>query len=180
MRPMKLDYHVRMAQVADARPLAVLALQVFLHTYATDGVSSTISEHVLQEITPEKYAAIIQSSSSVVLVAERDKHLLGFAILQLDAPCADSPDATIELETLYVQEHFTGKGIGSTLLGESHRHSEMRANGRLWLTVNVKNVRAVSFYVRHQYRKVGTHVFVLGGVRHDNHVMLSPPIHLID
>ena len=180
MRPMKLDYHVRKAQVADARPLAVLALQVFLHTYATDGVSSTISEHVLQEITPEKYAAIIQNSSSVVLVAERDNNLLGFAVLQLNAPCADSPDATIELETLYVQEHFTGKGVGSTLLGEARRLSNNSANGRLWLTVNVKNVRAISFYVHHQYMKVGTYVFVLGGVGHDNHVMVSPPIHSVD
>lgn len=171
---MKLDYLIRKGQPTDANPLAVLATQVWLHTYATEGVSSSISKFVLNEITPDKYASLMQNSSALVLVAERNENLLGFAVLQLKAPCSNAPDATIELETLYVQAHFTGRGIGSALLTESQRMAEVLANSRLWLTVNVKNERAISFYSGHGYRKVGTHVFLLGDVGHDNDVMLGP------
>jgi ribosomal protein S18 acetylase RimI-like enzyme len=169
-----MDYLVRKAQPADARLLAVLATQVWLHTYATEGVSSSISEFVLNEITPDKYTALLQNSSALVLVAERNQNLLGFAVLQLETPCSNAPDATIELETLYVQAHFTGKRIGSALLTESQRMAEVLANSRLWLTVNVKNERAISFYSGHRYSKVGTHVFLLGDVGHDNDVLLGP------
>ena len=40
-----------------------------------------------------------------------------------------------------------------------------RANSRLWLTVNATNNRAIAFYDRKGYAKVGTAYFVLGTER---------------
>jgi ribosomal protein S18 acetylase RimI-like enzyme len=168
---MQLDYVIRGAQPSDAAQLAVLATQVWLHTYARDGVSATIAEYVRKEITPEHYAALIQSSSARILVAESDSNLLGCAVLQLDQHSATAPDVSVELKTLYVQEHFIGKGIGATLLTGAEKMAESLARSGLWLTVNARNERALSFYSRHRYKKVGTTVFVLGGVGHENHVM---------
>ena len=170
---MSLDYLVRKAQPEDAKRLSVLAVQVWLHTYATDGVSSLISEYVLNELTPEKYTALLQSPSALILVAEQGENLLGFAVVQLGTACRNAQDATAELATLYVQAHFVGKGIGSTLLKEAQELAKVRASSRLWLTVNVKNERATMFYAKHGYTKIGTYVFVLGDVGHDNHVMVG-------
>jgi ribosomal protein S18 acetylase RimI-like enzyme len=43
----------------------------------------------------------------------------------------------------------------------------------LWLTVNAKNDRAIAFYARQGYTKVGTAYFVLGEGRHENHVLIG-------
>jgi hypothetical protein len=54
---MRLD--IRSGRSEDANRLAVLAAQVWLHTYATGGITADIAEYVLHELTPEKYLALL-------------------------------------------------------------------------------------------------------------------------
>ncbi|MCX7240250.1 MAG: GNAT family N-acetyltransferase [Burkholderiales bacterium] len=172
---MQLDYLVRTADAADAKRLAVLAMQVWLHTYATQGVSSPIADYVLGELTADKYTALLQHPAKVVLVAEQEDALLGFVVVELDAPCPDSPDACVELATLYVQAHSGGKGIGTALLGQAQALARQRSDSRLWLSVNVHNRHACAFYARRGYRKIGSLLFMLDGVGHENDVLISAP-----
>jgi hypothetical protein len=46
---MRLD--IRSGRSEDANRLAVLAAQVWLHTYATGGITADIAEYVLHELT---------------------------------------------------------------------------------------------------------------------------------
>ncbi len=166
-------HRVREAQTDDASRLAVLATQVFLHTYATEGVSFSISDFVLDELTPAKYAALLQDPCVLILVAETGDNLVGLAVLRFDTSCPNAQSISVELQTLYVQEHFFGQGIGTSLLEEAQALAKLRSSSGLWLTVNARNDRATSFYTRRGYVKVGVVVFVLGGVGHDNNVMVQ-------
>lgn len=170
---MKFTPVIRIARSGDASRLAALALQVWLHTYATEGISPSIASYVLQELTPAKFAALLQSPSAYVMVAEQGENLFGFAVVQLDAPCPNAPDSKAELETLYVQEHFMRRGLGTRLLIEAQALTKQRTGTRLWLAVNAKNRRALAFYLRHGYTQVGLSDFVLDGVAHENHVMVG-------
>ena len=44
---MRQSFHVRLGVAEDAGRLAVLVAQVWLHTYATDGISPEIAAYVL-------------------------------------------------------------------------------------------------------------------------------------
>ena len=171
---MRQSFHVRFGAAEDAGCLAVLAAQVWLHTYATDGISTEIAEYVLAHITPEQYAQMLRDASTQVLVAMHAHHVVGLAVIRFDTPCPDHPDLSAELQTLYVQEHFLGQAVGSLLLEAAEALARHRANSRLWLTVNVTNSRAIAFYARKGYAKVGTAYFVLGTERHENHVLAGP------
>jgi ribosomal protein S18 acetylase RimI-like enzyme len=166
-------HSIRHAQPEDAPRIAVLAAQVWLHTYATQGVSSVIADYVLAELTPQAFAAKLANPATTVLVAERDAHLLGLAVIQSGATCANDPAATVELATLYVQAHCKGQGVGSRLLLEARAVAASNAGSRLWLTVNAQNDAAIGFYAHHNFHRVGTADFVLGGVAHENLVMLG-------
>ena len=174
---MGLHFNLRPARAADAPVLAVLAAQVWLHTYATKGVSRVIADYVLREITPAKFAASLEDPCAITLVAECDENLVGFAAMRLNITCPSPSKAAsnIELETLYVQAHFLGQGIGSALLrkAEEMAQAHATASSGLWLTVNARNARAIGFYAAHGYQKIGTHVFKLGGVSHENHVLVG-------
>ena len=50
---MRQSFHVRPGVAEDAGRLAVLAAQVWLHPYATEGLSPEIAEYVLAHLTPE-------------------------------------------------------------------------------------------------------------------------------
>ena len=167
------DLSIRPARPDDASRLAVLATQVWLHTYATDGITTDIAEYVLREITPEKYQQILIDPTSAILVAECDTHLVGLAVVKFDTACPAGNFSSVELQTLYVQAHFIGRGAGKSLLGAAQAVARQRADAVLWLTVNAQNARAIAFYTHHGYTKVGTTHFVLGEGRYENHVLIG-------
>ena len=65
MRP---DPLLRAASPDDAQNLATLATQVFLHTYATNGISRAISGHVMETFSPAKFSALIADPMATVWV----------------------------------------------------------------------------------------------------------------
>ncbi len=168
--------NIRPACLEDSIRLAVLATQVWTHTYATDGISQDIAEYLLQELTPENYRGAISDASTLVLVAERDTCLVGFAVVKFGSVCNVEGAADTELKTLYVQEHFTAQGVGRLLLLASQAAAQERTKSSLWLSVNATNHRAMAFYARHGYRKIGTSYFVLAEVHYENHVLVGDPI----
>jgi len=170
---MPLEATIRQGVSSDAERLSVLAAQVWLHTYATDGISAVIARYVSSELSVDKFLAILAREHSTVLIAEADENILGYAVINVDAPCP-SGSSTVELASLYVQEHFIRKGIGSSLLLES-RHVALRRVGgsAIWLMVNAENWPAMAFYNRHGFVKTGIAYFELGGEKYENHVLVS-------
>lgn len=165
---------IRAGVPGDATRLAVLASQVWLHTYAWNGVSEDIAAYVLAELTPEKYGAMLREPATHVIVAEIGDSLVGFAVVKSGQDCPAGQGLTVELQTLYVQAHFLGQGIGRDLLLAAQAHARERSGQALWLTVNAQNARAIAFYDRQGYTKIGTTWFVLGEGRHENHVLVGP------
>ncbi|WP_199873456.1 GNAT family N-acetyltransferase [Ideonella sp. A 288] len=169
-------WRLRAATSADARCLAVLAQQVFLDTYATQGVRPPIADEALSAFAPDTLAALIGRTGTELIVAERDGHLLGFAQVSLGVAQAMVPGglpatAQAELDRLYVQERFTGQHLGTRLLAEAERRAAARGARVLWLTPWVHNARALAFYRRRGYVDHGATVFRLGDESHENRVL---------
>ena len=174
---MPMEPTIRRAVTADANCLAALAIQVWLHTYATDGIRPALADYVLTEFTEQRFTERINDPMSVLLVAEIKQHLVAYALLSLHAPCRTSAQGNVELATLYVQAHFAGTGLGSALL--KHSQAWLRqgdAQARVWLSVWTHNPRAIDFYRKHQFEQVGTTQFEFGGERHENLVLLAPGV----
>lgn len=159
---------IRPARTADAHALAALSIQVWLATY-TEGVSDLFARHVLSEFTPEKFLSLLNASDVVLHIAEVDERLVGYSLVHSGVPQPLVPEADSELCTLYVQEPFARCGVGSALL-----QAASEGHNRLWLLVNVQNLRACRFYEKHGFVVRGSTDFVLGEGRHRNHVLARP------
>lgn len=164
---------IRSANSDDAEKLAALAIQVWLHTYATAGISSAIAAYVLSVFSKEKFLSRLMEKSSSIFVAEFNKNLVGYAICDANAHCPAIPNTKVELSTLYVQAHFSSRGIGSSLLQQAEAWAKQQADTALWLTVNSQNARAKAFYTKHGYTSVGITHFRLGQEDHENDVMVG-------
>jgi diamine N-acetyltransferase len=164
---------IRKGLPADAEKLAALAIQVWLHTYAKEGISSTISGYVLSEFTAEKFSALLTSTSATIFVAEVNTNIVGYALIDVAVSCPEPTTSNVQLATLYVQEHFVGNGVGSALLAIAEALAVRQTNKPLWLTVNAKNNRAIAFYAKYGYTKIGITQFRLGNKDHENHVLVG-------
>lgn len=163
---------IRLAQPIDAPRLAVLATQVWTHTYAKQGINDEIALYVLNNLTPDYFLQCMQQASQQLWVAENKQHLLALALVDTESACPVSQHSHVELKTLYVQAHFSGQGLGTALLHQAERLAADRQQP-LWLSVNAQNNKAMQFYHQHQYQQHGEIFFDLGQSRHKNWVMLQ-------
>jgi ribosomal protein S18 acetylase RimI-like enzyme len=156
------DFFVRDAGEADALCLHALATQVFLDTYATDGIRESIAREAQQGLSVAAFLAQLEAPSVRVLAAEHKGFLVAFASVILGAThslIAKGPAA--ELSRLYVQAPFVRRGIGALLLRRAEAMAGAAGASTLWLTAWVGNARALAFYSSQGYEELGStdHVF---------------------
>ena len=161
----------RAATPADALCLSVLGIQVFLDTYATEGIRPAIAREVLSTYSEPEFRRHLAEPGTRLVVAEITGHMVGFAQVTLGATHDLAPKGLqSELLRLYVQEPFTGQGVGTRLLHEAETLAAASNSSVLWLTPWVHNHRALAFYARRGYQDHGLTHFVFEGESHENRV----------
>jgi GNAT superfamily N-acetyltransferase len=163
---------IRPAQPEDALCLGVLGTQVFLDTYATDGIRPAIAREVLVAFSTAACAELLADSELGVEVAEYEEHLVGFHQVRFRAEHELAPPGIqAELYRLYVQEPFAGCGVGTALLRSAEKMAFKHGATVLWLTPWVHNHRALGFYATRGYEDCGSTLFRFEGEAHENRVV---------
>jgi len=165
---------LRIGAPGDALSVAALAIQVFLDTYATEGIRSDLAREAFNEYSAVKFEERLADPTRLFILAEREGHLLGFAEVSLlhTRPNAHTP-AGQELIRLYVQPAFQRKGIGSALLRSAELHCASLQAQTLWLTAWAGNQRALHFYRACGYHDVGATSYVLEGNAYENRILVK-------
>ena len=155
---------IRPAVPEDAPRLAAFAAQAFSHTYRGLDDPQEIADYVAEHFQPAVMAAVIADPACTTLLAWLGEQLAGYAIVKA-APvpaCVTGPDP-VWLWRLYLGEGFIGQGLGARLMRAVHAEARRRDKATLWLSVYDRNVRAVEFYERFGFAKVGGKEFLFGG-----------------
>jgi len=167
--PIGIEY--RRGTPEDYLCVGVLAMQVFLDTYATDGIRRDLASEVLSEYIPEKFAERLAHRSACFLLAERAGHLVAFAEVALDG---EPPDPSLfraaELVRLYVHSQFKRRGLGRTLLAQAEAIAKSRSADCLWVTAWVGNSQALAFYAALGYTDIGATSYVFQGNSYENRI----------
>jgi diamine N-acetyltransferase len=116
---------IRKAEIGDANVLSVLATEVWLDTYAQQGVSPAFATHLLEEYSPAAFRHSLQAEGVDILVCSSGNFVLGYTKLVTAPAPLDPTYGTAELATLYVGRHLTGSDsllvqddLGGTVAGE--------------------------------------------------------------
>ena len=166
------DLQLRDATPEDVLCLSVLAMQVFLDTYATEGIRPEIAREVTSSYSQAAFTAALTASDTRITVAEVKGHMVGFAQVTSGARHELAPaGAQAELLRLYVQEPFTGAKIGTRLLAQAEHIAYESGASVLWLTPWVHNHRALAFYERRGFVDYGLTYFKFEEESHENRVL---------
>ena len=156
--------------------LAALAIEVWLQTYAKQGIPALYADHVLGQYTIAAMTEQIEAKSSHVWVASNIDPTLGDALLgylvweeQATAPFDACPAS--EITTLYIRERHKRLGLGSALLQACYREAVGRGLDALFLTVNDENMPAIAFYRHMGFEEIGEDFFTLQSERYRNLVL---------
>jgi ribosomal protein S18 acetylase RimI-like enzyme len=159
---------IRRATVADAPALSRLGAATFRETFEQENTPENMARYLAEAFTTERQTAEISDPAGIVLVAEHvgeldQTELVGYAhLVEGPPPAVVKGPAPMELKRIYVARAWHGRGVAHALMAACLEAARSRGIQTLWLGVWERNPRAVAFYGKHGFTRVGEHTFVLG------------------
>jgi ribosomal protein S18 acetylase RimI-like enzyme len=157
---------IRYATSEDAELLAKIGAETFWDAYHTDShlERTFIKTHIASTFTPEQMGSELGRENIIYLIAENDIEEVGYVRLLPENSREDvSGNKPIEISRIYLRKKFWGKKFGSLLLERCFKEAEKCNCDVIWLSVWQYNERAIKFYEKYGFYKVGSHIFDLAG-----------------
>jgi diamine N-acetyltransferase len=169
-----MPHSIRRATADDAGALAALAAVTFPLACPPSAPPDDIAAHLANTLSDRHFRAYLADPDVTVLVIDADSGLRGYSLL-VNRPATD-PDVvsaleilpSVELSKCYVHPEHHGLGAAAELMHASLAAAAEAGGRGVWLGVNSQNARAIRFYEKSGFRKVGSKSFRLGStVEHD-------------
>lgn len=166
---------LRKADPADAAQLARLAERTFRDTFGAANSDEDMDRHCRTSYGEAIQAAEIADPKRLTLLGEDDGRLVGYAQLRWEgAPECVAAQAPGEIQRLYVDAAWHGKGVAQQLMHACIAEMQARGSDVAWLGVWERNPRAIAFYGKLGFVEVGDHVFAVGDDPQRDIVMARP------
>jgi len=169
-----MTHTIRKATTDDAGLLAELAAVTFPLACPPSSSPEDIAAHVANTLSERYFREYLADADVTILVIDDDDALRGYSLL-VNRP-AEDPDVasalkvlpSMELSKCYVHPDHHGLGAAAELMQASLQAAAAAGAAGVWLGVNSQNARAIRFYEKSGFRKVGSKSFRLGTtVEHD-------------
>ncbi len=166
---------IRIAKETDAEVLALLGRVTYIESHAHFvNNKADINHYANEAYAVSKIREELKNENTKYYLACYKELPVGFVKLVLDSTlsCIDS-EKTIRLEKNYVLEDFIECKIGKKLLEFSLEKVIAYSYESIWLTVYIKNIRAIKFYHKYDFTEVGKMDYIVNGKKFENDVLFK-------
>lgn len=173
--PDTINLIVRKAIHEDARELSRIAGAAFELACPPDSDKSEITKYIAENFDIASFEQLLADGGVLVAGVWSETVAIGFLVLRLSSQCpvAGAPAPTAELQRLYLLPEWHGTGASQLLVSRALEYSSSNRQAGVWLSVFSENQRAIRFYEKSGFSKVGDLDFAMGNEVHLDHVMLA-------
>ncbi|MBT8271307.1 MAG: GNAT family N-acetyltransferase [Bacteroidia bacterium] len=164
---------IRKASKNDAASIALLGRITFNESFGhLFRDKNDLSQYHLRTFSVNKIKSSVQKRENIYWVAFWDDLPVGYAKLKLNSQ-SDFLDSVqvCQLQKIYVLKDFLSMKIGLNLQEELLNEARSLGNESIWLSVWDGNSRAIRFYEKNGFDKIGAHDFQIGKENFDFIVM---------
>ncbi|WP_327438016.1 N-acetyltransferase [Pseudomonas donghuensis] len=166
-----MPFSTRVARPSDAEALSHVAGLTFALASPPDAAPQALQAYIDRQLQPEHFVLHLLNPRKRLRVLEYLGSVVGYSMID-SAPEAlgiAEADGLPELSRCYVLPEHHGLGGAQLLLDDTLAP----VRGAIRLTVNEQNTRAIRFYQRNGFSKVGEAPFECGPERHRDWVMVA-------
>ncbi|MCS5713865.1 GNAT family N-acetyltransferase [Herbiconiux sp. CPCC 205716] len=171
---------VRRARPEDVGIVAAVAAETFELACPPTTSSEAIAAFVAENLSEARFAGYLASGAHTILLGDVDNQIAGYTMLVAGEPSDAGVAAvvtrrpTVEISKCYVRAQFHGQGVSRALMEASIAEARKSGAAGVWLGVNQQNSRAIRFYEKSGFAKVGEKRFLVGDELHDDFVLELP------
>ena len=170
----KISYSLRTAGVEDAATITDLGRRTFAATFSGENDPGQIKAYMEEAFSSEQILSELNEPDSSYLLVMDGERIAGYGKIKPGKrpQCVNGVDAA-ELERIYVDGPWLGKGAGEYLLKALLAKAKDSGYRSVWLGVWEHNPRAIRFYEKYGFAVVGDKSFLLGGDKQVDLVMFK-------
>lgn len=164
---------IKKATVDDAQVIALLGRVTYIQSHEVYfEEKADLLEYCNNEYSVSKIEKNLSDIDKVFLLATVNHLPVGFAILQLNTITDLIPSENVcMLQKIYVLADFISMKIGTQLHNAVLLEARKGRFEAIWLTVYYKNTKAISFYIKNGFKKLGSYNFKVGQVNYKNDLL---------
>lgn len=172
MQPLPDGVVIRHARPDELAAFGALCRRTFAEGFAYAYTPDAIARHLDAVYTPEALHADLTAQDRVTLVASRGDDLAAYVVLRIGAK-SDGVTAARpwEIARFYVDRAWHGGGLAGPLMEEALRLARVGGADAAWLGVWEHNARAIRFYEKMGFQRVGGQIYVFDGRPENDYVM---------
>ncbi len=164
---------IRRGTAADAAGLTAFGRRTFADTFAADNDPADMDAYLADAFTPAKQAEELAQVDCTCLLAESDGEIAGMAyVIDRSANDVVSGHHLVELQRFYVDTLWHGRGMARVLMDAVLDTARALGGDVLWLGVWERNARAIAFYRKQGFERVGAKTFRRGADVQTDDVMV--------
>jgi len=155
---------IKKAQITDAAIIAVLGQVTFMETYRHlfEDLNELI-DYCESSFSVQKLERDIMRPNNHFFIAWFDSLPVGYALIKFEnSNNSGSNNRMSQLDRIYVLKEFLNKKIGQKLKDALIEKALAEKSDCIWLHVNPENDRAIHFYKKNGFSKIGNDTFSIG------------------
>jgi len=162
------------AEIKDSFLLATLAKQTFIESHGHSAGKEDVDHYIFEKYTKDIFEKELSDPSNNYYLIYYNDQLAGFSNIIYNDPYSNSDIENVaKLDRLYLLKEFYNLKLGLALF--EFNISLAKKNNQLatWLYVWKENTRGVQFYLKADFRIIGSHDFKISETHSNpNHQML--------
>jgi diamine N-acetyltransferase len=158
---MNLSFQV--AGEAQREELRVFSEKLFRETYSDLNTAENMTLYCQQNFSKEAFVVDFRRPTVNYVMALDEGVMAGYAKLVRAAPVpGEIAGEATEIARFYVERAYRGKGLAPWFMDQCLQWIRAQGGRQVWLGVWPQNPRAVQFYTKKGFTKIGTAPFLLG------------------
>jgi len=135
----------------------------FANAFEASNDPSDFKTYLTQAFSQEKLRMELLNPESFFFLIYQNTSLAAYLKINTGSAQSEFKEShSIELERIYVTSTYQGKGMGVQLLCFVFNLAKQKKATYVWLGVWEKNTRAIAFYLKNGFKKIGSHPYCIG------------------
>ncbi|CAL2082731.1 GNAT family N-acetyltransferase [Tenacibaculum sp. 190524A05c] len=167
------QHNIKLATPADTELLALLGRVTFRESHGDYIEDKTnLNEYLDKAFSFETTQKEVNDSNNVYFIIYKNHFPVGYAKLVLNATSPFIPnERSCRLERIYVLDEFISQKFGIDLLNQTVEKAKELNFEVMWLSVYIKNTKAINFYLKNDFEEVGSISFKISKQGYENPIL---------
>ncbi|MFS0869040.1 GNAT family N-acetyltransferase [Paenibacillus xylanilyticus] len=147
----------------DVHTLQEISIETFNDTFKDQNSPENMKGYLERAFNSEQLEKELSNRSSDIFFIYFNEELAGYLKVNIsDAQSESMGEEFLEIERIYIKNHFQKYGLGKHLLNKAIDIAIEKNKNKIWLGVWEKNDNAIAFYNKMGFIQTGAHSFYMG------------------